>query len=110
MIWMPVRRTMLVVIMRNTGKSTWNPGENKTFKVSTKGADNTGNWAVANVELSSAVYSGTDVTFSFKVTAPDQDGYYNFQCQVVKDDKFFGEPSTNVIVHSGLVFTDRYFE
>ncbi len=88
----------VVVIMKNTGTSTWNPGENR-LKVSTKGAANTGNWAVANVELSSAVYSGSNVTFSFKVTAPDKDGYYNFQCQIVKDDKYFGEPSTNVIVH-----------
>ena len=88
----------VVVIMKNSGTSTWNPGENR-LKVSTKGADNTGNWSVANVELSSAVYSGSNVTFSFKVTAPDKDGYYNFQCQIVKDNTFFGEPSTNVIVH-----------
>lgn len=87
----------VIVVMRNTGQLTWNPGESRLL-ISTKGADNTGNWSVANVELSNPVYSGTDVTFSFKVTAPDQDGHYNFQCQVVKNDKFFGEPSTNVIV------------
>jgi hypothetical protein len=88
----------VIVTMKNTGTVTWNPGENR-LKISTKGADNTGNWSVANVELSSPVYSGTDVTFSFKVTAPDKEGYYNFQSQIVKAEKFFGEPSTNVIVN-----------
>jgi len=88
----------VIVIMKNTGATTWNPGENR-LKISTKGADNTGNWSVANVELANTVSSGSDVTFSFKVTAPDKDGYYNFQSQVVKNDTFFGEPSTNVIVN-----------
>jgi Ig-like domain from next to BRCA1 gene len=88
----------VVVIMKNSGTMTWNPGENR-LKISTKGGDNTENWSVANVELSSPVYSGSNVTFSFKVTAPNKDGNYNFQSQVVKNDKFFGEPSTNVIVN-----------
>lgn len=88
----------VIVTMKNTGTETWAPGVNR-LKISTKGADNNVNWSVANVELSSPVYSGTDVTFSFKVTAPDKTGYYNFQCQVVKDAKFLGEPSTNIIVN-----------
>jgi len=88
----------VIVTMKNTGSATWNPGENR-LKISTKGADNTGNWSVANVELSSPVYSGSNVTFSFKVTAPEKSGYYNFQCQVVRNNEFFGEPSTNVIVN-----------
>lgn len=88
----------VVVVMKNTGVTTWNPGENR-LKISTKGADNTVNWTVANVELSSTVSTGSNVTFSFKVTAPNQSGYYNFQTQVVQNDKFFGEPSTNVIVN-----------
>jgi hypothetical protein len=88
----------VVIVMKNTGSETWNPGVNR-LKISTKGADNTGNWSVANVELSDKVYSGSNVTFSFKVTAPGKDGYYNFQSQVVKDDTYFGEPSTNVIVN-----------
>jgi hypothetical protein len=87
----------VIVIMKNTGNTTWNPGESR-LKISTKGADNTGNWLVANVELSGPVYSGSNVTFSFKVTAPDKSGHYNFQCQVARDEKFFGEPSTNVVV------------
>ena len=59
----------VVVIMKNTGSTTWKPGENR-LKISTKGGDNTENWSVANVELSGPVYSGSNVTFSFKVTAP----------------------------------------
>jgi hypothetical protein len=88
----------VVVIMKNSGAITWNPGENR-LKISTKGGDNTENWSVANVELSSPVSPGSNVTFSFKVTAPNKDGNYNFQSQIVKNDKFFGEPSTNVIVN-----------
>jgi hypothetical protein len=88
----------VVVIMKNTGSTTWKPGEYK-LKVSTKGGDNTGAWAVANVELSGNVYSDSEVIFSFKVTAPGKSGTYNLQCQVVKDGTFFGEPTTNVIVN-----------
>ena len=45
----------VTVTMKNTGSTTWKPGEYK-LKVSTKGADNTFNaWEVANVELSDDV-------------------------------------------------------
>ncbi len=89
----------VTVTMKNTGSTVWLPGEFK-LKVSTTGADNTLNaWAVANVELSSDVLPRTEVTFSFKVTAPNKSGVYNLQCQLVKDGLFFGQPSTNVVVN-----------
>lgn len=87
----------VTVIMRNTGSTTWKPGQNKLL-VSTKGGDNSGTWAVANVELSDEVYENSEVTFKFKVTAPDKSGTYNFQCQLSKDGLLFGEPTTNVIL------------
>lgn len=88
----------VTVTMRNSGITAWKPGEYK-LKVSTKGADNTLNaWAVANVELSDDVLAGSEVTFSFKVTAPNKEGIYNLQCQLVKDGTFFGQPSTNVVI------------
>lgn len=85
------------VIMKNTGSTTWLPGKFKLL-VSTKGGDNVGTWAVANVELSSDVYANSEVTFNFKVTAPVESGMYNLQCQLSKDGKFFGEPTTNIII------------
>jgi len=89
----------VTVTMKNSGSTTWKPGEYK-LKVSTKGADNTfGAWAVANVELSYDVTAGSEVVFSFKVTAPNKSGVYNFQCQLVKDGTFFGQPSTNVVIN-----------
>jgi hypothetical protein len=89
----------VLVTMKNTGVTTWKPGEYK-LKVSTDGADNTLNaWAVANVELSDDVASGYEVVFSFKVTAPNKSGVYNLQCQLVKDGTFFGQPTTNVVVN-----------
>ncbi len=84
--------------MKNSGSTTWNPGETR-LKISTKGGNTSGTWTVANVELSSSVSPGSNVTFTFKATAPAQTGYYNFQSQIIKNDKFFGEPSTNVIVN-----------
>ena len=87
------------VTMRNSGSTTWNTGDYK-LKVSTKGADNTLNaWTVANVELSFDVSSGNEVTFNFKVTAPNKSGVYNLQCQLMKDGTFFGQPSTNVVIN-----------
>ena len=89
----------VTVTMRNTGSTTWKPGEYK-LKVSTKGADNTWNaWEVANVELSDDILAGSDVTFSFKVTAPSKSGVYNLQSQLVKDGTFFGQPTTNVVIN-----------
>lgn len=85
------------VIMKNNGSTTWKPGQYKLL-ISTKGGDNPGSWSVANVELSSDVYSNSEVTFTFKVTAPDKSGSYNLQCQMSKDGLLFGEPSTNVIL------------
>jgi hypothetical protein len=85
------------MIMKNNGSTTWKPGQYKLL-VNTKGGDNSGTWSVANVELSSDVYSNSEVTFTFKVTAPDKSGSYNLQCQMSKDGLLFGEPSTNVIL------------
>lgn len=88
----------VTVTMKNTGVTTWKPGDNKLM-VSTKGADNVYNaWVVANVELSSDVPPGSEVVFSFKVTAPNKSGIYNFQSQLVKDGVFFGQPATNVVI------------
>jgi Ig-like domain from next to BRCA1 gene len=89
----------VIVTMKNSGSTTWKPGEFK-LKVSTKGADNTLNaWEVANVELSNDILAGSEVTFSFKVTAPNKEGVYNLQCQLVKDGTFFGQPTTNVVIN-----------
>jgi hypothetical protein len=86
------------VTMRNTGSTTWTTGDYK-LKVTTTGADNTKNaWTVANVELSYDITPGSDVTFLFKVTAPMKDGVYNLQCQLARNDVFFGQPTTNVVV------------
>jgi len=87
----------VTVIMKNTGSTTWKPGQYKLL-VSTKGGDNSGTWKVANVELSGDVYENSEVTFTFKVTAPDNSGTYNLQCQLSKDGLMFGEPTTNVIL------------
>ncbi len=89
----------VIVTMKNSGSTTWKTGEFK-LKVSTKGADNTQNaWEVANVELSNDILAGSEVTFSFKVTAPNNSGVYNLQCQLVKDGTFFGQPTTNVVIN-----------
>lgn len=87
----------VTVIMKNTGTTVWKPGQYKLL-ISTKGGDNSGAWKVANVELSDDVYENSEVTFNFKVTAPDKSGAYNLQCQLSKDGLMFGEPTTNVIL------------
>jgi hypothetical protein len=87
----------IIVIMKNTGTTIWKPGQYKLL-VSTKGGDNLGTWKVANVELSGDVYENSEVTFNFKVTAPENSGLYNLQSQVSKDGLMFGEPTTNAIL------------
>jgi hypothetical protein len=90
------------VTMRNTGTTTWTTGNYKLG--SNNPADNL-NWGVNRIDLPFSVGPGSNVTFSFSVTAPASAGSYNFQWRMLQEGAgYFGTPTANValdVVGSG---------
>lgn len=83
----------IVITMRNTGATGWNPSEDH-LKISTTGINDTKNiWGVADVNLPETVVAGGEYSFAFKLTAPPESGEYSLQAQMVHKDTPFGEPS-----------------
>ncbi len=88
----------IVITMRNTGETAWNPSEDM-LKITASGINDTKNpWQVQIVNLPQAVVSGGEYSFQFKLTAPPESGEYTLQAQMVHKDVPFGEPSPNVQV------------
>ena len=88
----------LVIIMRNTGATGWNPKEDK-LKITTSMVNDTKTpWDAGMIDLPEAVVAGGEYSFAFKLTAPAESGEYGFQTQMVHNGTPFGEPSPNVII------------
>jgi len=88
----------IVIIMRNTGATGWNPLQDKLKIITNPTGDTQSSWTVSNVDLPEPVVAGGEYSFSFKLPAPAESGDYSFQAQMVHDGKPFGEPSPNVII------------
>ncbi|MBS1492420.1 MAG: hypothetical protein JST55_02855 [Bacteroidetes bacterium] len=83
----------IVITMRNTGATGWNPSEDH-LKLTTSGINDTKNtWTIADVNLPETVVAGGEYSFAFKLTAPQESGEYSVQAQMVHKDVPFGEPS-----------------
>lgn len=86
----------IVITMRNTGATGWNPSEDM-LKITTSTINDTKNpWPVQIVNLPQEVVPGGEYSFQFKLTAPPESGEYTLQAQMVHKDVPFGEPSPNV--------------
>jgi hypothetical protein len=72
--------------LRNTGNTIWTPKYYRLTLINGKG-----NWDFKPISLRSKVNSGSDVTFSFKVTAPSKPGDYIFKMQMESGKTFFGD-------------------
>ncbi len=85
--------------VKNTGGTTWKPGEYK-LKVSATTSDNSNDpWVIPDVELPTDIVSGSEAVLNFKVTAPNSSGAYSIQGQVMKNEVPFGDPSTTVTIN-----------
>ncbi|HEX3253290.1 MAG TPA: S8 family serine peptidase [Pyrinomonadaceae bacterium] len=83
------------ITMKNVGTTTWQTGQ--YFAIGPQ-PDN-GTWGTAYYPpLPSDVAPGSQVTFTFNVTAPSTPGTYNFQWRMLKDGQWFGDRSDNVPV------------
>ena len=81
---------------KNNGGTTWT-NSNKYFLGSQNPQDND-KWGegTSRVSLPKDVQPFEQVTFTFNVTAPSSNGFYNFQWQLLQEDvEWFGEKSVN---------------
>jgi subtilisin family serine protease len=85
----------VTITMKNVGTTTWETGQ--YFAIGPQ-PDN-GTWGAAYYPpLPSNVAPGSQVTFTFNVTAPATPGSYNFQWRMLKDGQWFGDRTDNVSV------------
>jgi YD repeat-containing protein len=87
----------VAVTMRNTGTNTWTSAT--SYNLSSQNPQDNSTWGMTRVPLPSSVAPGTEVTFTFTVTAPATPGTYNFQWRMVQDGvAWFGDYTPNVSV------------
>lgn len=86
--------------VKNTGDATWKTGVYK-LKVTVSATDVSKNnkWLVPSVDLPADVAPGGEVTFTFKVTAWNDDGTYSFQAQMGQNEIAFGQQSSSIAVN-----------
>jgi RHS repeat-associated protein len=77
----------ITVTMKNTGNTTWLPGE---YAMGTQSPQDSGVWTIKRLTLPVRTLPGTTVTFSGTITAPAP-GYYDMQWQMVANSRYFGE-------------------
>src|SRR5258706_15199676 len=65
--------------VKNTGDNTWKTGDYKLKVTVTPSSDVLKNkWLIPNVDIPNDIAPGSEVTLTFKVTAWNEDGTYNF--------------------------------
>ena len=87
------------ITMKNIGTKTWTPTTH--YLGSQNPQDNT-TWGIGRISLPNNVSPGSEVTFSFTVTAPTTPGTYNFQWRMFEEAvEWFGDFTPNVAITVG---------
>lgn len=86
----------IVITMRNTGATDWNPKEDNLKLTTSMINDTKTSWDAGSINLPETVVAGGEYSFAFKLTAPAESGEYSIQAQMMHEGKPFGEPSPNV--------------
>jgi len=85
----------LYIRLKNTGTTIWTPGYYKlVLAYSDKRMPPFQPWDVTIVNVRSNANSGSDVTFSFSITAPKIPGSYNFEWRMESPGGYFGEATS----------------
>jgi hypothetical protein len=85
------------ITMRNSGTTDWT--STNEYKLGSQNPQDNYTWGLNRVYLNNSVvvHSGDEYTFTFDCTAPDTEGIYNFQWQMVQDGvEWFGDYTPNV--------------
>ncbi|MBI3651642.1 MAG: fibronectin type III domain-containing protein [Acidobacteria bacterium] len=87
----------VTVTMMNTGNINWTTG-NYVLRSQNPAANTT--WGISDILLPTTVASGTQVTFTFTLTAPIAEGVYNCQWQMstTAAGGYFGASTLNVAI------------
>ncbi|GEM_PF-2291976 len=83
----------------NNGSTTWKQGDCKIKVIGGWSDNKTNAWSMPDIELPYDISPGTSAVINVPVTAPNESGAYNFQCQVTKDGTPFGEPSAAAMIN-----------
>jgi hypothetical protein len=84
------------VLMRNTGRLAWDPGQGVALGAVAPADD--GRWGTTRIELDQVVQPGEEATFEFTVVAPSA-GLHDFQWRMLDPvTGFFGEATPDVVV------------
>ncbi len=87
---------------QNTGTATWNGYSG--FRVGSQNPANNGTWGGNTVLLPGFVIpAGQTLDLSFNAFAPVEPGLYDFQWQLVQDNVFFGQMSSNAQIAVGVI-------
>jgi hypothetical protein len=91
-------RYAVSVTMRNTGTKTWTAAEK--YRLGSENPRDNKRWGLERVAVPANVLPGTNVTFSFTVTAPASGGVQNFQWRMLREGvTWFGDLTPNVAVN-----------
>lgn len=91
----------VIVTFKNVGTTTWTPGDYKLRIESGPDAGAVNTWGVSDVNLSQIVEPGKTASFELKVTAPSNDGAYQFVSKMMHGDYYFGESNDRIDVTVG---------
>jgi hypothetical protein len=100
------------VTMRNTGNTTWTTSFldifTGSYALSPVNRDSYG-WNMSPVKINLDVRPGENHTFDFMVTAPGNDGTYDFQWRMTNGNSYFGENTRNIRIRvdRGFISDDR---
>lgn len=84
------------ITMRNTGQSVWQQNQHR---LGSQNPPNNTTWGSSRISTSLPVYPGRDVTYRLLARAPQEEGTYNFQWQMIEEGvEWFGDLTPNVPV------------
>lgn len=94
-----VNTTMTVtVLMRNTGSTTWYPGQSNPYRLGSVNPTDNLTWGVGRVELGPVVYPTGNATFTLNIKAPSVPGTYTFSWQMLREGShWFGSSGSRTI-------------
>lgn len=96
----PGQTAPVSITMKNNTDTVW--PVNGAYRLGSQNPADNSTWGLHRAYNSSDVAPNTDYTFNFNVTAPQQEGTYNFQWQMLEEGvRWVGDPTPNCQVSVG---------
>jgi RHS repeat-associated protein len=89
------QRYNVAVTLRNSGTTTWTPGE--FYRLGSQNPQDNTTWGASRVDMATTVAPGQQTTFNFQVTAPGP-GNYDMQWRMLREQvQWFGDTATSPV-------------